>query len=225
MEDFEKEIVEAINLANAIYKILQDPKLQEMDGNERHNLILKKYPSFSNAYPLVVKYMAKDLKYNENAFRKLLNKLRKDPGKGMKGFIERQAEYAKFWYIESCKKLNKHIDMKEANKYMQLEYNHMSKQLKKIEKEQELAENEFDKEYEKNLESKKKELLDFIKKNQPEPIIIELSNRPKSELILIIRKLMETIKQKNINYSLPEIDQYDNNKLIETIKAINKLLQ
>lgn len=154
---------EALEFAKNIYKIVTEKKFsQTYNAEERHKILIKQYPNFATAYPLILKFIAKDLKYNENAFKKFLNKLRADPGKGMDGFISRQADYAKFLYIEDCKSRRQHINMKRANEIWNLEYSHMHKYVKKLEKEEKLAKNEFEEEQKIHLELKRKELLDFI---------------------------------------------------------------
>ncbi len=163
MEDVEKNINEALLLAKLIYDIVSDKEfIKQYDADTRHNILIQKYPNFANAYPVILRLIARDSKYNEKAFRKFLYKLRDDPGKGMDGFISRQADYAKFLYIENCKKFGKHWNMTDAGKIWDIEYSHMKKTVKKIEEDEKLARNEFEDEKKANLIKKKKELLTFI---------------------------------------------------------------
>lgn len=163
-EKEDANIKEALELAKNIHKIVLDPRFnQAYDEETRHKVVMKKYPNFANAYPIILRFIARDLKYNENAFKKFLNKLKVDPGKGMEGFIERQSDYAKFLYIEDSKKNGRHWSIKKANQIWNIEYNNMNSWMKKIKKEEESAKNEFEEEKKKNLEIKRKELLEFIR--------------------------------------------------------------
>lgn len=159
----EKNTKDALELAKAIFNTVTDERFfKEYDEDMRHKVVIKKYPNFAQAYPVVLRLIARDLKYNENAFKKFLAKLKTDPGKGMEGFIERQADYAKLLYIEDCKTFGRHWNMKQANKIWNIEYSHMKKWYKKLQEDEKSAKNEFEEEQEKHLEVKRKELLDFI---------------------------------------------------------------
>src|SRR6185437_1083660 len=154
---------EALELAKNIYDVVTDKRFAKNYSPEmRHKVVVQKYPNFANAYPVILRFIARDLKYNENAFKQFLNKLKTDPGKGMEGFISRQADYAKFLYIEDCKTYGRHWSTKKANDIWNIEYENMKKSVKKIEEEEKLAKNEIEDEKKKNLEVKRKELLDFI---------------------------------------------------------------
>jgi len=161
-EQNEKNKLEAMDLADKIYKIVLDPRFIEQvpDPNIRHKVLMEKYPNFAQAYPVVLRWLARDLKYHRNAFKQFLDKMEKDPGKGMQGFMERQADYAKFLYIAWHK--GKHPNMKAANELWRMEYENMSKWHKKLLEEEKSARNEFEEEEAENLEQKRKELLDLV---------------------------------------------------------------
>jgi hypothetical protein len=164
MDENETNKLAALDLAGKIYKVVTDKRFVEVapDPEVRHNILLKKYPNFAQAYPIILRYISRDLRYNAKAFRKFLNKLEKDPGKGMEGFIERQSDYAKFLYIEDHKARGKHVNYKKAQELYNLEYQNMMKWLKKIKKEERDAKNEFEDESKENLQKKRLELLNFI---------------------------------------------------------------
>jgi hypothetical protein len=161
-EQNEQNKLTALDLADKIYRIMIDPDfLKEVkDPTVRHKMLMEKYPNFSQAYPVVLRYLSRDLKYSRNAFKQFLDKLETNPGKGMLGFIERQADYAKFLYLDIHK--GKHPDKKKANAIWQFEYNNMTKWHKKMLDEEECAKNEFEEEKIENLEKKRAELLDFV---------------------------------------------------------------
>ncbi|MEM3062016.1 MAG: hypothetical protein QW303_00530 [Nitrososphaerota archaeon] len=160
---------DAIALANEIYKILQDPKIKDIHPQTRYQMLLKKYPQFSQVYPAVMRYMAIDLKYSEKAFRRFLNKLEKDFQNdyrdGMSKFIEHQADYAKFLYLELCKEQHKHWNLSHANKIWQAEYDYMKKIVERIKKEEEDAKNQFSEEKKRHLRERREELINFINDN------------------------------------------------------------
>lgn len=161
--DNERNKQEAIDLAKALFSIVRSD-LQTLDPVERYEILCKKYPNFSRTYPIVMHYMA-DGRYNEKAFRRFFAALEHDPGKGIEGFIERQADYAKFLYIEESKAKHRHWDMKTANAIWTTEYRRMKDAADKIKKEEEEAKSKFAEEKMRHLEERRKELLDFISQN------------------------------------------------------------
>lgn len=235
----ERNTKEALELAKNIFSIVTNKKfVKAYDADMRHKTVVQKYPNFANAYPVILRFIARDLKYNENAFKKFLNKLKVDPGKGMEGFIMRQADYAKYLYIEDCKMYGRHWSIKKAGQIWNIEYNHMRKSIKKLENEEKSAKNEFEEEQKKHLEIKKKELLDFVNmedKNNTFEYNEEFNNEkemekyeraalglhPKSLGDVEIEKLdqnqlLQFIRQlKDYKLSLHEEIEEKNNKIIE----------
>jgi hypothetical protein len=183
-----ENIEKTVSLFDDIYKVVKDPRFsKEFDADERHRVLLQKYKDIANMYPVVLRIMARDLRYNSTALRKMLEKLLKDQkrnaeenakkasaGNGkkdslaaMKAFITHQSDYAKFLYLEETKKAGRHINMKTANAIWRTEYGDMSKALKKIKEDEDKARNEFEDEKKKHLTEKKQELLDFVLANAP----------------------------------------------------------
>ena len=172
----EEELQLAITIATRLFKVVSDPEfLKEVpDPRDRHevvNLQLSKmdtqvgsqmYTQFANAYPMVLKYITQQVSFNRTAFEKFFRAQISNPGEGMEGFIEHQANYAKLLYIEASKAAGKHWSMKKANKLKQREYEQMNKIRKDIEKSRKDAENSFEQESVQHLSERKKELLDFI---------------------------------------------------------------
>lgn len=161
----------ALDLAGKIFEVMKDKRMRDVDAQTRHRMLIQKYPNFAQAYPLVLRFMAIELKYQPKAFQWLLNKLKRDPGKGMEGYIECQAAYARQLQIEEWKATGKRVNMTIANKIYELEYSHMRKVAKKMEEDEKKARNEFEDESKRNLDQKKAELLQFLNETQaPEPI-------------------------------------------------------
>jgi hypothetical protein len=180
----ELEIQTAKKIANKLFLVVSNKDFvkEVPDPTTRHQVViaqLKKmdkesgttmYEQFSNAYPMILKYMTQYLSYNDKAFEKFMREQVKHPGEGMKGFIEHQANYVKFLYVETCKAGGKRPNIKEANKRKQMEYEIMNKVVKDLEMKKKEAENEFDDESKHHLEEKRRELLDFVN--------VELSEHP-----------------------------------------------
>jgi hypothetical protein len=84
----------------------------------------------------------------------------------MKAFITHQADYAKFLYMEECKRTGRHQDLRKANAIWKVEYESMNKALKKIKEDEDKARNEFDEEKKKHLDERRSELLAFIREEE-----------------------------------------------------------
>lgn len=163
----EKNKEEAITLANNIYKVLMDDRMTKVDPEVRYKLVMNKYPTFSQAYPTVLRMMAVNLSYNEKAFRRFFDTLERDPGKGIEGFIERQADYAKFLYIEGCRSRGRHWDMRKATAIWHAEHKVMKDIMDKIRKEEENAKSKFADDKKRHMSERRQEFLDFINDNAP----------------------------------------------------------
>jgi hypothetical protein len=187
---------DALELAKGIYEVVNDPKFKDnFTPDDRHKIILQRYPNFAQAFPVVLRYIARDLRYNEQAFIKFLDKLKTDPGKGMDGFIQRQADYAKFLYFEDCKLKGVHWNMKTANEIWQMEYNNMNKNVKKLQKQEKEARNEFDELEKKNLQLRKEELLDFINRETPTEVAEEKEKEEVDPEILDPKNIIMMVRQ------------------------------
>jgi hypothetical protein len=169
-EQNEQNKLAALDLAGKIYRVVTDERfLKEVpDPEVRYRVVSAKYKNFAQAYPVILRYLARDLKYSHRAFKKFLEKLQKDPGKGMDGFIENQAQYAKILYLDLHK--GHHPNMRIANELYRSEREAMSRWHKKILEEEQSARNEFEEEEAENMEKKRKELLDFININEESEI-------------------------------------------------------
>ena len=172
----EEELRLALTIATRLHKVVSNPEfLKEVpDPRDRHEIVntqlnkmdaeigTQMYSQFANAYPMVLKYITQQASFNRIAFEKFFRAQVENPGKGMVGFIEHQANYAKLLYIEASKAAGKRWNVKKANKLKNREYDQMNKIRKDIEKSKKDAENSFDKESSQHLDERKKELLNFI---------------------------------------------------------------
>ena len=142
-------------------------QLQRMDDETG----TKTYMSFGNAYPLVLKYMVQNFMYSSVALEKFIRKQAENPGKGMKGFIQHQANYVYQLHIILGKKQRKRGYLKLAQAARKAEYEIMDKVRKDMEKKEKEVRNEFEEEAEKHLEEKRKELLDFVNSELKDHVI------------------------------------------------------
>jgi len=185
-----EHIDKTIRLFNDIYKVVKTEEFKKFDEDDRHQVLIAKYKELSNMYPVVIRLMSRNMRYNETALKKMLEKMRderielqkkresemklfkvkkdkkRDPVKSMTKFVEAQADYAKFLYIEENKANGKRYNMKDASAIWHGEYNSMIGYFKKIRDQEEKNKNEFEDEKKKNLELRKQELLDFVLQQQ-----------------------------------------------------------
>jgi hypothetical protein len=159
----------SLALARGIYSgVMQDEAFRKATDEQRYNFLTERFKNFQQAYPMVIKYMALYLQYNEKAFTRFMDKLQREPGKGMEGYIERQADYAKFLYEETCRARKKHINSKKAGEIWGDEYNIMIKQYRDMQEQEKKARSEFELENRKHMDERRRELLDFIDSNAEE---------------------------------------------------------
>lgn len=167
-KEIEKNKREAVEAAASIFKIVTNPSFaNQLNADQRHQVCVEKNKGFAQAFPLVLSKMARDFAYSEKAFRRFLDKLHKDPGKGMDGIIERQADYAGYLYEELCRANGKHVNTKTRRDIWQTEYQQMYQWMKDIKKQEKKAKSELDEESKKSLEERKNELLEFLNENEP----------------------------------------------------------
>jgi hypothetical protein len=165
-EVFEKNKRDALRLARDIYNTVLDPEFIKIDPVERMRIVQEKVPEFCKVYPTVVRWMVRDLKYNEKAFVEYLNMLDRDhrsgkqvePGKGYLEYIRKQCEYSRILYKHSVP----HWNAKTAAKIFNTEYDAMLKTYNEMKKEETEVRSEFDEEKATHKNEKISEILDFI---------------------------------------------------------------
>lgn len=160
--EIERNKREAVSLAGKIFEMATSTVMLKETPDARHAMFCKRYESFARAFPLVLSKMTKDSVYNEKAFKRFLDKLHKDPGKGMDGIIERQADYAMFLYEEDSKERGRHFSKKVAGKIWNLEYKQMNAWVKSIKEKEKEFTNEFEEESKTGLDARKDELLQWV---------------------------------------------------------------
>lgn len=161
MEDVTKDEFERLlELLSTLYKFVLE-NLGEVDVMDRYNMLCEKYPSLSKAHPMVVKYLS-TLMYNEKAFRRYFRLSNDTRGTGMKGFVECQAAYAKYLYIEECRRCRRPVNKAQSEQVYAAEVKEMRANMKRIEDAEKRAKSQYDEEQERNLEHRRTEFLDFV---------------------------------------------------------------
>lgn len=163
-ETLERNKRDALRLARDIWKVVTTPDFMKIDPEVRMKTVQEKVPEFYRAYPSVVRWMVRDLKYSEKAFSEYLNMLVRpgptpEPGKGYLEYIRKQAEYSRILYKHSVP----HWDTKTAAAIFKREYDAMVKTYKDMKKEEEGLKSEFEEEKRKHKQEKISEIIDFIK--------------------------------------------------------------
>jgi hypothetical protein len=168
--EVEQNKLDALDMAAKLFKIMTNPEMVKLTTPiERHQMAIKKSKNFAQAFPLILAKLSRDLKYNPIAFRRYLDRVHKNPGKGMEGFIENQAMYARFLYEEECKATGRHINPKIAMQIFNAEHGHMSSWVKEIKTKETDAKNAFDDETVKATSERKEEFLDWLNELSPPP--------------------------------------------------------
>ena len=118
---------------------------------------------FVRAFPVIVEYMAMQCEYSEKAFRRFLKKTLLNPGKGMEGINERQADYAKYLYIENNRP---RYDLKEAKRMWQYTFESLEANRKKFEADYERVSKQKASDDARRVSEKKQEILGMLGKGQ-----------------------------------------------------------
>lgn len=108
----EKEVTadEVVREADKIWKFARARKLKFGDTEKTNELlkeVQKKHPQFSQAYPIVVRYMCQMQEYNSKAFRMWLLKIKEHPWKNPAEYMDAQADYVTRLYIARKPHANK----------------------------------------------------------------------------------------------------------------------
>ncbi len=161
--DLEENKRNAIRMAAEIHKVVSNPLIiQNTDVESRYNMCLEKYKGFAQSFPVILAKMVIENRYNETAFIRYLDRVQKNPGKGLEGLMSGQADYAKFLYIEECKAAGKKWSGKYAKQIWEHEYNELNQRAKDIKKQEEQARNEYEENEKKYLAERKTELLNYL---------------------------------------------------------------
>lgn len=217
--EIEKNKKESIEMAAKIFKIISHPDIvNETTPKERHDLCVKKSKNFANAYPLVLAKMSRELSYNEKAFSRFLDKMHREPGKGMEGVMFHQSNYAKLLYIEECKRRGVHYNMKKANEIFKMEYEHMNKWVKDIKEKETEVKSEYGEEQKRHLQEKRDELLSWMQQANDE---IDIGDANLDEIEQEIQELEDAKLQEELDDQKDIIIEQDETNLDEMPELVD----
>ncbi len=176
MNNPEENIRNAIKTAADIYRLVSNSYVSENTSVEsRYNMCLEKYKSFAQAFPVVLAKMVIENRYNETAFLKFLEKIQKNPGKGIEGLMSSQADYAKMLYIEECKAVGRKWSAKRAKDIWEQQYRELEQKAKDVKRQEEAARSEYEENEKKYLVERRAELLEYLKTIDPTEYVDEVN--------------------------------------------------
>jgi len=162
--EIEKGIEATVILANQIFTNLRNSMLESVSLEQQYEWIVDKFPEFSKEHPIVLKKMVFNRCYYESALRNYLDKrYMKYPPQSMEDFNDRQADYARFLYIENCKFNKVKWNPSKAKKIWEYESNNLHRIVKKLKEEEKDARSEYERESKRHFEEKKLELLEYLR--------------------------------------------------------------
>lgn len=156
---------ERINLhvekATGIYKTLTySEEMKNISIEEKWELLCKAQPDFTRCYPIICIAML-DGRYHPEVFRRWLHILEKNPGKGMDGYCEKQADYSKMLF----KKLNPKWTKKQAQNVWDSTYKMLKSEQKSVENAAETAKEQQQAEKEQFTKELYDEFYNYVIKN------------------------------------------------------------
>lgn len=170
VSEAEENKKKALKLANDIYKTIYSKKdeLKHIDHETRMNFVRDKYPTFHNAYPVILRFMILEFMYTEEAFRFYLDEADKAHGKGMEEFIELQCRYVRKLHTTYYAKNNIRYNMPVINSIVSELRKNLYDFYVKTKKEEEELKSEYE---EKNIQydlERRTEFIDFLNKYHDE---------------------------------------------------------
>ena len=149
----------SLEMAEKIWKDINDTikenynKWNEMNEKQKLDPFIDKYPDFSKSYQLVLKYMIFNLQYNSNAFKRFLERCRKNiPSATAKHAeiqdirFQNQASYVLYLYEEYQNSKNQHINKKTSQRLFDETLKNLRKEKKEFEKKYKEAKNKIESE-------------------------------------------------------------------------------
>ena len=160
----------ALKLANDIYKTIYSQKdvLKNIDHETRMNFVRDKFPTFHNAYPVILRFMILEFMYTEEAFRYYLDEADKAHGKGMEEFIELQCRYVRKLHTTYYAKNKIRYNMPVINSIVSELRKNLYDFYVKTKKEEEELKSEY---AEKNVQydlDRRTEFIEFLNKHRDE---------------------------------------------------------
>ena len=150
-----------IEFANILFRdVCLNKDFQKLSPENKWEQIQQRYPDFVRCYPVIVMKMVEGI-YSSKCFRLWLEKLRKDPGSGMDGVCERQADYARMLF----KMTTKGWTPEQAKGVWKIYYDKMKEETDRITNAEKDARDELDHEKEEMLNERRNEIYEFLLTN------------------------------------------------------------
>lgn len=94
-------IKDANNIFEELGKDLKDEGFANMAMEDQLKIYQTRYSDFAKTFPIVMRYMIQFRQYKTKAMVRYLKKLNSNPYRSEEEYCERQADYAKYLYMES----------------------------------------------------------------------------------------------------------------------------
>lgn len=92
---------DAANMFKAFGEELKNEDFAKKEPTDQLRIYQGRYPDFAKTFPIVIRYMIQFRQYKPRAMEKFLKKLHSNPYRSEEEYCERQADYAKYLYMES----------------------------------------------------------------------------------------------------------------------------
>ena len=195
----------SIDIANKIWREVQDiinknvEKWNMYTNKQKLEPFVEKYKTFSNSFPIILKYMIFENKYNNIAFKRFLKKCRDNvPPQGAKHSeiedvkFQNQSSYIQYLYEEAIRKGKGHINNKISKKIFNDAYTHLRKEKMSFEEKYEETKEKIEEE---NKENTKVLLVDLLKKiKNGETPQSEEETKKTIELLKLLKKIKDSKK-------------------------------
>lgn len=154
----EERIELQVKEATRLFEILTyNEDIKRLSHEERWKLLCEAQPEFTRCYPIICINMLEG-KFHPKVFELWLQRLEKDPGKGMEGYCERQADYAKMLF----RKYNKRAPEKHAKAVWKHTFDMMRNEQKNMEEAEKNASEKQKEERAKFDEELRNELYEYL---------------------------------------------------------------
>jgi len=140
------------------HRINSDAKFKALSSEAQLSFYQKNYHQFTMLFPVILRYMIQMRSYNSKAFRKFINRLQSNPYKSRLEFCERQADYAKYLFMETSKSHN----MKEAQQVWQQTYDGLAREVEAFKQADEIVKQRLNNTEQKNKQERREELIKMV---------------------------------------------------------------
>jgi hypothetical protein len=149
---------DASNIFKAFSDELKNADFAKLEPEAQLKIYQQRHGEFAKTFPIVIRYMIQFRQYKPKAMRRFLKKLHDSPYRSEAEYCERQADYAKYLYMESVPHYSAKVagevyaDVRQSLLDELKAYKEMLEKIKKKTEEGEL----------KNAEERRRELKDLL---------------------------------------------------------------